>query len=69
MNNVITELDPTSKLVNGHEYGSGVAILTRDGDAAREFAKRIQIGMVGLNVSIPVPDGLPQPRRPEATCR
>ena len=38
-----------------HEYGNGVAIYTRDGDAAREFANRINIGMVGINVPIPVP--------------
>jgi malonate-semialdehyde dehydrogenase (acetylating)/methylmalonate-semialdehyde dehydrogenase len=43
------------KLVNEHEYGNGVAIFTRDGDAAREFTSRIQIGMVGINVPIPVP--------------
>ena len=43
------------KLVNEHEYGNGVAIFTRDGDAAREFTSRIQIGMVGVNVPIPVP--------------
>ncbi len=43
------------KLCNDHEYGNGVAIFTRDGDAAREFASRIQIGMVGINVPIPVP--------------
>ena len=41
--------------VNGHEYGNGVAIFTRDGDAAREFASRVQVGMVGVNVPIPVP--------------
>ncbi len=38
-----------------HEYGNGVAIYTRDGDSAREFADRINIGMVGINVPIPVP--------------
>ncbi len=38
-----------------HAYGNGVAIYTRDGDAARDFAKRINIGMVGINVPIPVP--------------
>ena len=43
------------KLVNDHEYGNGVAIFTRDGDAAREFASNIKIGMVGVNVPIPVP--------------
>ena len=42
-------------LVNGHEFGNGTAIFTRDGDAAREFAQRVQIGMVGINVPIPVP--------------
>lgn len=43
------------KLVNDHEYGNGTAIFTRDGDAARDFVGRIQIGMVGVNVPIPVP--------------
>ncbi len=38
-----------------HEYGNGVAIFTRDGDAARDFAARVQVGMVGINVPIPVP--------------
>jgi malonate-semialdehyde dehydrogenase (acetylating)/methylmalonate-semialdehyde dehydrogenase len=43
------------QLVNDHEYGNGTAIFTRDGDAAREFASRIKVGMVGINVPIPVP--------------
>jgi malonate-semialdehyde dehydrogenase (acetylating)/methylmalonate-semialdehyde dehydrogenase len=43
------------KLPNEHEYGNGVAIFTRDGDAARDFAARVQVGMVGVNVPIPVP--------------
>jgi malonate-semialdehyde dehydrogenase (acetylating)/methylmalonate-semialdehyde dehydrogenase len=43
------------KLVNDHEFGNGTAIFTRDGDAAREFASKINIGMVGINVPIPVP--------------
>src|SRR5271155_4048364 len=47
--------DDATKLVSDHEYGNGTAIFTRDGDAAREFASRIQIGMVGINVPIPVP--------------
>ena len=38
-----------------HEYGNGVAIFTRDGDAARDFTHRVRIGMVGVNVPIPVP--------------
>jgi len=43
------------RLVNDHEYGNGTAIFTRDGDAARNFTNRAQIGMVGVNVPIPVP--------------
>src|SRR5437870_7137016 len=43
------------KLANDHEMGNGVAIFTRDGDAARDFASRVQVGMVGINVPIPVP--------------
>jgi malonate-semialdehyde dehydrogenase (acetylating) / methylmalonate-semialdehyde dehydrogenase len=42
-------------LVDGHEFGNGAAIFTRDGDAARDFAARTQTGMVGVNVPIPVP--------------
>jgi malonate-semialdehyde dehydrogenase (acetylating) / methylmalonate-semialdehyde dehydrogenase len=43
------------RLVNDHEFGNGVACYTRDGHVAREFARRIQVGMVGINVPIPVP--------------
>ncbi len=43
------------EMINQHEYGNGTAIFTRDGDAARDFTHRIQIGMVGINVPIPVP--------------
>lgn len=43
------------KLINDHEYGNGTAIFTQDGDAARDFAKKIKVGMVGINVPIPVP--------------
>ncbi|MGE2718235.1 CoA-acylating methylmalonate-semialdehyde dehydrogenase [Mycolicibacterium celeriflavum] len=42
-------------LPSEHEYGNGVAIFTRDGDAARDFVSRVQVGMVGVNVPIPVP--------------
>ena len=42
-------------LANDHEYGNGVAIFTRDGDAARDFAAKVNVGMVGINVPIPVP--------------
>ena len=45
------------KLVNENPYGNGVAIFTRDGDAARDCVNRIQVGMVGINVPIPVPVG------------
>ena len=44
-----------SELVNNHEYGNGVSIFTRDGDAARSFASKIKVGMVGINIPIPVP--------------
>ncbi|MGH6890538.1 MAG: CoA-acylating methylmalonate-semialdehyde dehydrogenase [Rhizomicrobium sp.] len=40
---------------SNHQYGNGVAVFTRDGDAAREFASRVRVGMVGVNVPIPVP--------------
>ncbi|MBO9399078.1 CoA-acylating methylmalonate-semialdehyde dehydrogenase [Shimia sp. R9_2] len=43
------------QLINDHEYGNGVSIFTRDGNAAREFGRQIQVGMVGVNVPIPVP--------------
>jgi malonate-semialdehyde dehydrogenase (acetylating)/methylmalonate-semialdehyde dehydrogenase len=42
-------------LVNAHEYGNGVSCFTSDGNVAREFARRIEVGMVGINVPIPVP--------------
>ena len=42
-------------LVNDHEYGNGAAIFTRDGDTARDFTTRAKIGMIGVNVPIPVP--------------
>ena len=43
------------KLVNDHEFGNGVAIFTRDGDSGRTFASKVQVGMVGINIPIPVP--------------
>jgi malonate-semialdehyde dehydrogenase (acetylating)/methylmalonate-semialdehyde dehydrogenase len=43
------------QLINDHEYGNGVACFTSDGGVAREFARRVQVGMVGINVPIPVP--------------
>jgi malonate-semialdehyde dehydrogenase (acetylating)/methylmalonate-semialdehyde dehydrogenase len=47
--------DEAAELINTHEYGNGTAIFTRDGDAARAFADRIEVGMVGINVPLPVP--------------
>ena len=44
-------------LINSNPYANGTALFTRDGDAARDFAGRIQVGMVGINVPIPVPVG------------
>ncbi len=49
------DFEAALRLPNDHEFGNGVAIFTRDGDAAREFAYRANIGMVGINVPIPVP--------------
>lgn len=43
------------RLINSHEYANGVSCYTRDGHVAREFARRIEVGMVGINVPIPVP--------------
>ena len=49
------DYDEAVRLPNEHEYGNGVAIFTRDGDAARDFAAKVNVGMVGVNVPIPVP--------------
>ncbi|BBZ00634.1 methylmalonate-semialdehyde dehydrogenase (acylating) [Mycolicibacterium chitae] len=49
------DYDEALRLPSEHEYGNGVAIFTRDGDAARDFVSRVQVGMVGVNVPIPVP--------------
>lgn len=43
------------ELINAHEFGNGVALFTSDGNTAREFSRRVEIGMVGINVPIPVP--------------
>ncbi|MBY0561350.1 CoA-acylating methylmalonate-semialdehyde dehydrogenase [Hyphomicrobium sp.] len=47
--------DEAADLINTNEYGNGTAIFTRDGDTARAFADRIEVGMVGINVPLPVP--------------
>jgi malonate-semialdehyde dehydrogenase (acetylating) / methylmalonate-semialdehyde dehydrogenase len=49
------DFDEALSLPSRHQYGNGVAIFTRDGDAAREFASRVKVGMIGINVPIPVP--------------
>ncbi len=49
------DFETALKLVNDHEFGNGVAIFTRDGDTAREFGRRVQAGMVGINIPLPVP--------------
>ncbi len=49
------DFDEAAALPSKHQYGNGVAIFTRDGDAAREFASRVNVGMVGINFPIPVP--------------
>jgi len=51
----VKDLAEAVKLVNEHEYGNGVACYTSDGNVAREFSRQVQIGMVGINVPIPVP--------------
>ena len=49
------DFDSALQLINEHEYGNGTAIFTRDGYTARTFAEKVQAGMVGINVPIPVP--------------
>ena len=51
----VPDFESALELINRHEFGNGVSIFTRDGDCAREFSTRVQIGMVGVNVPIPVP--------------
>ena len=51
----VKDIDSALRLVNAHPYANGTAIFTRDGGAAREFARRVEVGMVGINVAIPVP--------------
>jgi len=51
----VHDLKEAVDLINAHEFGNGVSCFTRDGNVAREFSRRIQVGMVGINVPIPVP--------------
>jgi malonate-semialdehyde dehydrogenase (acetylating)/methylmalonate-semialdehyde dehydrogenase len=51
----VPDFEAALELVNAHEFGNGVAIFTASGEAARTFTQRVQVGMVGVNVPIPVP--------------
>jgi malonate-semialdehyde dehydrogenase (acetylating)/methylmalonate-semialdehyde dehydrogenase len=51
----VPDFEAALKLVNDHEFGNGTAIFTQDGGAAREYSVRVKVGMVGVNVPIPVP--------------
>ena len=51
----VKDLGAAIQIINDHEFGNGVSCFTRDGHVAREFSRRIQVGMVGINVPIPVP--------------
>jgi malonate-semialdehyde dehydrogenase (acetylating)/methylmalonate-semialdehyde dehydrogenase len=51
----VATMEEAMQLINDHEYGNGTCIFTRDGEAARYFSTHIQVGMVGINVPLPVP--------------
>lgn len=51
----VNSMDEAMQMINDHEYGNGTCIFTRDGEAARYFSDNIQVGMVGINVPLPVP--------------
>ena len=51
----VNSLEEAMQLINDHEYGNGTCIFTRDGEAARLFCDEIEVGMVGVNVPLPVP--------------
>lgn len=51
----VKDLAAATELINSHEFGNGVSLFTRDGNTAREFSRRVEVGMVGVNVPIPVP--------------
>jgi malonate-semialdehyde dehydrogenase (acetylating)/methylmalonate-semialdehyde dehydrogenase len=51
----VNNFDEALSLVNKHQYGNGTAIFTRDGFTAREYSERVQVGMIGINIPIPVP--------------
>jgi len=51
----VDSMQEAMDLIDGHEYGNGTCIFTRDGEAARYFSDHIKVGMVGINVPLPVP--------------
>ncbi len=51
----VNDFDEAVQLINDHEFGNGTSVYTRDGDVGRTFASKIKIGMVGINIPIPVP--------------
>ncbi|WP_148253930.1 CoA-acylating methylmalonate-semialdehyde dehydrogenase [Aidingimonas lacisalsi] len=51
----VASLDAAIELINAHEFGNGTCLFTRDGEASRRFADSIEVGMVGINVPLPVP--------------
>ena len=51
----VKDFESAVDLINEHEFGNGTSIYTRDGDVGRTFANKIKIGMVGINIPIPVP--------------
>ncbi len=51
----VATMQEAMELIDSHEYGNGTCIFTRDGEAARYFSANIQVGMVGINVPLPVP--------------
>lgn len=51
----VNDFEQALSLVNRHQYGNGTAIFTRDGFSAREYSQKVQVGMVGINIPIPVP--------------
>ena len=64
----VKTLQEAMDLIDAHEYGNGTCIFTRDGEAARYFTDHIQVGMVGVNVPLPVPVAITQ-RWPSAGVR
>ena len=51
----VKTMQEAMELIDNHEYGNGTCIFTRDGEAARYFSDNIKVGMVGINISVPVP--------------